>query len=166
MTRFLLMLAALALLAPTAQAGCWDRVHRLPLRSAAEAAGRYWELPEGLLAAIVERETGGTWDPEALSPKGARGLGQVMPATVAWLRDRERAPTKHALAEIDAMLQDGWANLCWSARILAHALRVCGGGQRRDLVDWPIDVPCALAGYNAGPGVSDYVADIMGKWRR
>jgi soluble lytic murein transglycosylase-like protein len=43
------------------------------------AAARRHDLPEGLLTAVVAVESG--FDPRAVSPKGARGLMQLMPAT-------------------------------------------------------------------------------------
>jgi soluble lytic murein transglycosylase-like protein len=164
-------------------ASCWHHV-RAELRAdahhgknraawwaAADAAGRYFGLPRAILPAIVDREQCGpgpyprgcTWNPSALSPKGARGLGQVMPATVAMKRGI--VPAKATLDAIDITLHDPAANLCWSARIASDALRLCGGGTLRSPHDHPEDIPCMLAGYNAGEGVSDYVADILTRWR-
>lgn len=86
------------------------------------AAQRYQVSPD-LLAALVWQES--RWQPSALSPKGAMGLAQLMPATA------------RALA-VDP--RDAAANLAGAA----HYLR-----QMLDLFDG--DVERALAAYNAGP---------------
>jgi soluble lytic murein transglycosylase-like protein len=66
------------------------------------------------------------WNPQALSPKGAMGLAQLMPATARELGVDPRDPV---------------ANLMGGARYLRRMLDIFGG-----------DVEKALAGYNAGPG--------------
>jgi hypothetical protein len=92
-------------------------------RSALADAARRWQVSPDLLAALVWQES--RWQPAALSPKGAVGLGQLMPATA------------RALA-VDP--RDIGANLSGAA----HYLR-----QMLDLFDG--DVERALAAYNAGP---------------
>ncbi|WBO23781.1 lytic transglycosylase domain-containing protein [Sphingomonas abietis] len=87
------------------------------------AASRYG-ISSDLLAALVWQES--RWRPGALSPKGAMGLAQLMPATA------------RALA-VDA--QNPAANLAGGAQYLRRML---------DLFDG--DVERALAAYNAGPG--------------
>src|SRR5437899_10150187 len=52
----------------------------------AEAAARY-AVPERLIWAVIRVESG--FDPRAVSPKGARGLMQLMPETAAILRVRD-----------------------------------------------------------------------------
>jgi len=89
--------------------------------AAAEAA----DLAPGLVLAVVVRESGG--DPAAVSPAGARGLMQLMPATA-----RELGVTDPG---------DPSQNLHGGARYLARMLRRFGG-----------DLDLALAAYNAGPG--------------
>ena len=93
---------------------------RAPLET---AAARYNVSPT-LLAALVWQES--RWRPTALSPKGALGLTQLMPATARALTIDPRDPA--------ANLDGG-----------AHYLR-----QMLDLFDG--DVERALAAYNAGPG--------------
>lgn len=77
-----------------------------------------------LFVALIDQESG--FDPLARSPKGAQGLGQLMPETAA------------ALGVADAM--EPIANLQGAARYLTAQLATFG---RIDL---------ALAAYNAGPG--------------
>jgi soluble lytic murein transglycosylase-like protein len=81
-------------------------------------------VPGALLAAQLMAES--NFNPFAVSPAGARGIAQFMPATAAayGLRDPFDAP-----AAIDAQ-----------ARLMADLLRQFGG--RMEL---------ALAAYNAGP---------------
>ena len=75
-----------------------------------------------LFVALIDQES--RFDPQALSPKGARGLGQLMPETAA-------------LLGVDPL--EPLANLQGAARYLTAQLAEFGR------VDW------ALAAYNAGP---------------
>lgn len=90
------------------------------LRQAAEGSG----LSEHLIRAVAAQESG--WNPSAISPKGARGLMQLMPPTAAALGVNPDDPR---------------ANLNGGARYLASMLDRFDG-----------DLPKALAAYNAGPG--------------
>jgi soluble lytic murein transglycosylase-like protein len=47
----------------------------------ADAYAAYYRIPKELVHAIITQESG--WDPRAISPKGAMGLMQLMPATAA-----------------------------------------------------------------------------------
>jgi len=76
-----------------------------------------------LFSALVNRES--RFDPSAVSPKGAQGLGQLMPATAA------------ALGVTDPF--DPEANLDGAARYLVQQLAAFR------------DPTLALAAYNAGP---------------
>lgn len=89
----------------------------------AEAAAQY-RLDGLLLAAVVEAESG--YDPRAVSPRGARGLMQLMPATAAHYGAAEPA--------------DPRANVRAGARYLRDLLR-----------RFDDDLELALAAYNAGP---------------
>ncbi len=80
-------------------------------------------LPQGLLAAVAQTESGG--DAKAVSPAGAVGLMQIMPGTARGLGVDARDP---------AQAVDG------AARLLRDHLRDFGS------------VDLALAAYNAGPG--------------
>lgn len=95
------------------------------LKALATAAARRHGLDPALVLAVVKVESG--FRPEAVSPKGAQGLMQLMPATAAGLG------VENAL--------DPAQNLDGGARHLA-ALVVRYGG----------DLKKALAAYNAGEG--------------
>ena len=89
----------------------------------AELAARY-DLSPSLIEAVVWQES--RWRAAAVSPKGARGLAQLMPATARYLG-------------VDP--DDPFANLEGGARYLREQLDRFDG-----------DVERALAAYNAGPG--------------
>ncbi len=99
------------------------RWHR-EIMSAAESA----DVDPALVLAVMVRESAG--DPQALSPRGARGLMQLMPGTAAELGVRDPG--------------DPAANVHGGARYLARMLARYDG-----------DVDLALAAYNAGPGNVD-----------
>ncbi|MFN3592332.1 MAG: lytic transglycosylase domain-containing protein, partial [Thermaurantiacus sp.] len=82
-----------------------------------------------LLASLVEVESGFRID--AVSPKGALGLTQVMPATA---RELGVANPERLLVDVELALDAG-------ARYLVHLHRRFGN-----------DLPLLLAGYNSGPG--------------
>lgn len=98
------------------------------LRAIAAAAARRHGLDPQLVLAVVSVESG--FRPEAVSPKGARGLMQLMPRTA------------ESLGVEDAF--DPEQNLDGGARHLGQLLTLYGG----DLVK-------ALAAYNAGEGAVD-----------
>lgn len=102
-----------------AAASLEDRPYAALIRSAAAAHG----VDERLVHAVVEVES--AYRPDARSPRGARGLMQLMPATAARYDVR-------ALADPAANLQAGIRHL-------------------RELLD-RYDLPLALAAYNAGEG--------------
>jgi soluble lytic murein transglycosylase-like protein len=91
-----------------------------PIRRAAAACG----LDPALVAALATAESCG--DPRAVSPRGARGLLQVMPFHFAPGEDPFDPET----------------NLRVGVGILCRLLREAGG-----------DLPRALAAYNGGPGL-------------
>jgi len=109
---------------------------------------RRFDLSPALLEAVVWQES--RWRADAVSPAGARGLAQLMPATARYLR-------------VDP--DDPHANLEGGARYLREQLDRFDG-----------DLEKALAAYNAGPGrveraggipnireTKGYVAAIMGR---
>jgi soluble lytic murein transglycosylase-like protein len=96
----------------------------------ASAAARKYSLPDAFVASVMRAESG--FNPAALSPKGAIGLMQLMPATARELGVDANRPAENADA---------------GARYL------------RDLLAkyeyLPDQVVLALAAYNAGPAAVD-----------
>lgn len=95
------------------------------LRLLIQRAARDHQLDEELLVAVVFAES--AFDPEAVSPKGAMGLMQLMPDTAA--RFGVEKPF------------DPWENLNAGAAYLRQLSEKYGG-----------DLKLALAAYNAGEG--------------
>jgi soluble lytic murein transglycosylase-like protein len=89
----------------------------------AKAAAARHGVPEDLFLRLVQQESG--WNPNAVSPKGATGLAQLMPATASALG-------------VD--ISDPQENLDGGARYLRAMYDKFGS--------WRL----ALAAYNAGPG--------------
>lgn len=102
-------------------------------REIARVADRY-QVDPYLVAAVVKAES--SFEPNAVSPAGAVGLMQVMPATAAWITDRPdwHGPPQPDLSEPDDNLELG-------TYYLAYLITRFGG-----------DVSTALAAYNAGQG--------------
>jgi soluble lytic murein transglycosylase-like protein len=115
--------AATAALRPAALAASTSGVSGVPYASLFNQAAAKHGVSAKLLAAVAKVESG--YDPRAVSPAGAQGLMQIMPATAAGLGVDPLDPTQAV---------DG------AARILAGNLREFGS------------VPLALAAYNAGGG--------------
>ncbi|MFN2461993.1 MAG: lytic transglycosylase domain-containing protein [Candidatus Velthaea sp.] len=116
----------------------------------------YYRLDPRLLIALVTVES--AWRSRAVSPVGARGLGQLMPGTAAALK-------------VDSF--ETYENLDGTARYLRRLL------MRFPNYAQPMQYRFALAAYNAGPGAVDryhgvppyaetqsYVARVMGVWER
>lgn len=112
-------------------------------RKAAEQEG----VDPDLFGRLVNQES--RYNPAALSPKGARGLSQLMPATAK---------------ELGVNPDDPWDNLVGGARYLGRQIKAFNG-----------DVTKGLAAYNAGAGnvrkyngvppfaeTRDYVKKILG----
>jgi hypothetical protein len=94
-----------------------------------KVVGEMYDLDPELLEAVAEVESAGAAN--AVSPKGAIGLMQLMPATAARFRVRDpRDPVENALG---------------AARYLAHLTDVMLQGDGQDSQLWRI-----LAAYNAG----------------
>ena len=87
-----------------------------------DAAARH-RVPEHLILAIIKVES--DFNPHAVSPRGARGLMQIMPATASVFGTRD--------------LLDPRQNISTGARYLRELLDRFSG-----------DLPLALAAYNAG----------------
>jgi hypothetical protein len=113
-------------------------------------AGQQYNVDPALLRAVMGQESGG--NPSAISPKGASGLMQLMPATAKQLGVTD--------------INDPQQNIMAGAKYLSQQL------------DKYQDIPTALAAYNAGPGAVDkaggipnfpetqgYVKNIMAKYQ-
>jgi cell wall-associated NlpC family hydrolase len=109
--------------ARTAGGGATSLPSGVPFAGLFTAASAKYGVPATLLAAVAKQESG--YDPQAVSPAGARGLMQIMPGTARGLGVNPDVP---------AQAVDG------AARLL------------RDLIDEFDRVDLALAAYNAGPG--------------
>lgn len=100
-----------------------------------ELINRYadeYDIDPLIFRRLINQES--RFNPEAVSPKGATGIGQVMPGTA-----RDPGYGVRPLASEDLTNPD--ENLRFSAEYLGAMLREFGG-----------DYPMALAAYNAGPG--------------
>lgn len=120
----------------------------LYLSATAQAEQRH-RIPTNLLRALIWAES--RFDPMAVSPAGAAGLAQLMPATARYLGVRNR--------------YDPHASIEGGARYL------------REMLDRFETVQLALAAYNAGPGAvsrargipkngetPNYVQAVLGRW--
>jgi len=99
-----------------------------------EQAAREFALEPALLKAIASAESG--FDPDAVSPKGAIGLMQVMPATAE--RYGLVGDARRSLAQ---KLRDPRTNIRLGARYLADLTRL-----------YPRQPRLVIASYNAGEG--------------
>ncbi len=100
------------------------------LKEARDAAQRH-RVPEDLFLRLVNHES--RWNVRAVSPKGARGLAQLMPETARALKVNPDDPSE---------------NLEGGARYLA--------AQYTRFRSWRL----ALAAYNAGPGAVEKYGDV------
>jgi soluble lytic murein transglycosylase-like protein len=110
---------------------------------------REYGLPSGIVDAVIYQESRGRMN--AVSPKGALGLMQLMPGTAA---------------QLGVNPYDADQNIRGGARYL------------RQQIDRFGSIPLALAAYNAGPGAvtkyggippyretQNYVATILSRWQ-
>lgn len=137
-----------AAVAGTTNAFC-DAMDEPQLASLIAAAAQREDLQANLIRAVVQKESAGR--PCAVSPKGAQGLMQIMPATAAQLSVEDPFDPKQ---NIDA-----------GAKLLKQLLNKYSG-----------DLSLALGAYNAGSGrvdkeggvpqiaeTQEYVQDILKK---
>lgn len=110
--------------APDPQPGRFNAVNRQRLAPTIQQVASAYQLEPALLHAVISAES--SYNPQAHSPKGARGLMQLMPATA------KRFGVSNPY--------DPTENLHGGARYL------------RWLLDLFTDLPLALAAYNAGEG--------------
>ncbi|MDR7435379.1 MAG: transglycosylase SLT domain-containing protein [Armatimonadota bacterium] len=107
--------------------GFWDHVR--------EAANRFGLDPLLVLAVIREESR---FNPQAISPAGARGLMQVMPSTGERIA-KQISDFQKPRSQMD--LTDPETNILLGTAYLGHLLKRFDG-----------NVALAIAGYNAGPG--------------
>jgi len=88
--------------------GCWAQSHRSATRPESEyyvnAYAAHYHVPVALVRAVVERES--NWHVCTVSPKGAVGLMQLMPATAQRLGVKDRC-------NIDQNISGGERYLRW-----------------------------------------------------
>ena len=112
---------------PKCQQLDWERIplNRQAFSEVITAAAQVFTVDESLIRAIIHAES--AYQPEALSPKGAQGLMQLMPATQKEL-------------QIENVF-DPVSNIEGGTRYLARLLK-----------EFDQDIDLAAAAYNAGPG--------------
>lgn len=104
------------------------------VRSLVEEAASQHGVDEALLTAVVAAES--SFNPQAISPKGAVGLMQVMPATAQRFGVNAMPGTSVA-----RQLHDPRTNVQTGTRYLAHLIKLFEG-----------QLELAVAAYNAGEG--------------
>lgn len=94
-----------------------------------------WKANKALLLAVTRQES--SFDPEAVSPAGARGLMQLLPSTAAYVtKDKKLKKDKSVLFEVDYNLSAG-------QKYVNYLLN-------KDYING--DLFLMLTAYNAGPG--------------
>lgn len=122
---------------------------RLELIPVFEKWADHYDVPADVLMALAYRESG--WQASVVSPKGAIGVGQLLPGTADWIaEDLIRLP--------DLDPYDTNDNIRMSARFLSWLIGYMGS------------LDAALAGYYQGPGsvavrgrfddTNDYIANV------
>ncbi|WP_342628847.1 lytic transglycosylase domain-containing protein [Nguyenibacter vanlangensis] len=104
------------------------------------------DLPAGFLLAVIRQESG--FDPAIVSPAGAYGLMQLLPAAA---RDVSRQARLATGPLTGASLTDPDLNMKIGSAYLARLMQKFGGS-----------VPYVLAAYNAGPHRTDQWLDMLG----
>ena len=119
-------------------------------------------MPVSLVRAIIQRES--NWQPSAVSPKGAKGLMQLMPGTTRRLGVRDSC-------NIEQNISGGVRYLAWLMRLFHNDLRLVAAGYyagedivaRRGLSDHNRDVVLYVARIRASYVLQADVADNPGK---
>src|SRR6202034_4558338 len=100
----------------------WAQSGKAPARSETEyyvtAYAQHYQVPIALARAIVVRES--DWQPCVISPKGAAGLMQLMPATARRLGVTDRC-------NLDQNVSGGVRYLAWLMRRFHNDLRLVAG---------------------------------------
>ena len=123
---------------------------------------RHYHVPVPLVRAIVQRES--NWQVCAVSPKGAKGLMQLMPATARRLGVRDSC-------NISQNISGGVRYLAWLMRLFHNDLRLVAAGYyagedivaRRGLSYHNRDVVSYVARIRASYVLQAGVADDFGK---
>jgi soluble lytic murein transglycosylase len=101
---------------------CWSQSRMAPTRIEAEyyvmAYAQHYLVPIALARSIVVRES--NWQPCVISPKGAVGLMQLMPATAKRLGVTDRC-------NLDQNVSGGVRYLAWLMRRFHNDLRLVAG---------------------------------------
>ena len=108
-----------------------------PFQSAMQNAANTYGIPQDVLARVVQAES--NFNPQAVSPKGAIGLMQLMPGTAKELRINPNDP---------------YQNIWGGTAYLKQQLDKYGS------------LPLALAAYNWGPGHVDEWQKNGGDWNK
>jgi soluble lytic murein transglycosylase-like protein len=128
----------------------------------AEMYARHYHVPVPLVHAIIQRES--NWQPCAVSPKGAKGLMQLMPATARRLGVRDSC-------NIEQNISGGVRYLAWLMRLFRNDLRLVAAGYyagedivaRRGLSYHNRDVVSYVARIRASYVLEAGVEDDLGK---
>jgi soluble lytic murein transglycosylase-like protein len=123
---------------------------------------RHYHVPVPLVRAIVQRES--NWQPCAVSPKGAKGLMQLMPATARRLGVKDSC-------NIEQNISGGVRYLAWLMRLFHNDLRLVAAGYyagedivaRRGLSYHNRDVVSYVARIRASYVLEAGVEDDLGK---
>ena len=123
---------------------------------------RHFHVPAPLVRAIIQRES--NWEPCAVSPKGAKGLMQIMPETARRLGVRDSC-------NIEQNISGGVRYLAWLMRLFHNDLRLVAAGYyagedivaRRGLSYHNRDVVSYVARIRATYVLQADVADDSGK---
>ena len=110
--------------------------YRLDYPNEIIACSDEYGLSRYLVAAVIHTESGGRKN--AVSPRGAKGLMQIMPDTAEWIA-KMQGRTDYSESEL-FIPQKNISAGCWYLNYLLNKY----GSER-----------CALAAYNAGPGNLD-----------
>lgn len=123
------------------------------------AAAKTHKVDYELLKAVIAAESG--FDPEAVSPKGAVGLMQLMPPTAQQygvLADKEGRKDRKGnvlpARSIEEKLTDPQTNINAGARYLAYLIKLFKG-----------ELELAVAAYNAGEGAVQRAGNKIPKYK-
>ncbi len=142
MKRLKALIFVLALVAAPAAKASAQQVNSPPVLDMGrlyQIVGYIYDIDPGLLEAIATAESDG--NPQAVSPKGAQGLMQLMPGTARQYR------VDHPFDPVE--------NVFGAARFLS-GLRAWSRVQPNG----EVDLPAMIAAYNAGPGAVEKYGGI------